>query len=154
MSNRIYQHQQQQQQQQTSDDDSSIGSSVSLTLTESTPLLVGAEEGRKHHRDYTTVRLELKWLLCNSLPIIGTYLLQNSFQLASIFTLGHLVKRFRKQYVRFVQIFTFFLLLGICGIRCLGSSFHVCQCVSLEYCIWYNHSARYIMFPSMDRSKR
>ncbi|CAO3653253.1 unnamed protein product [Mucor hiemalis] len=87
MSNRIYQHQQ--QQQQPSDDDSSVVSSVSLTLTESTPLLVGGDEGRKH-RDHTTVRQELKWLLCNSLPIIGTYLLQNSFQLASIFTLGHL----------------------------------------------------------------
>lgn len=106
MSNRIYQHQQ--QQQQPSDDDSSVVSSVSLTLTESTPLLVGGDEGRKH-RDHTTVRQELKWLLCNSLPIIGTYLLQNSFQLASIFTLGHLVKRFRKQYVHFVKYLLVFI---------------------------------------------
>ncbi|KAI8975040.1 mate-domain-containing protein [Mycotypha africana] len=37
-----------------------------------------------------SVRQELKWLTTHSLPIIGTYLLQNSFQLASIFTLGHL----------------------------------------------------------------
>ncbi|KAI8147723.1 mate-domain-containing protein [Fennellomyces sp. T-0311] len=33
---------------------------------------------------------EFRWLLFNCLPVIGTYLLQNSLQLASIFTLGHL----------------------------------------------------------------
>lgn len=77
MLNRIYQHE---------DDNTSISSSVSLTVTESTPLI-----GSKHQIDHTTVRQEFMWLLLNSLPIIGTYLLQNSFQLASIFTLGHLV---------------------------------------------------------------
>ncbi|KAI8083240.1 mate-domain-containing protein [Gilbertella persicaria] len=64
--------------------DSDSSSSFSSTLTESTPLI-----GHKDV-DHTTVRQELKWLLTNSLPIIGTYFLQNSFQLASIFTLGHL----------------------------------------------------------------
>lgn len=83
MSKRIYQ-----QEQQQPDDLSSISSSsVSLTLTESTPL-IGKQQG--HLEDHTTVRQEFKWLVFNSLPIIGTYLLQNSFQLASIFTLGHL----------------------------------------------------------------
>ncbi|OBZ81287.1 putative transporter C11D3.06 [Choanephora cucurbitarum] len=57
--------------------------SVSITLNESTPLI-------NKSLDHTTVQRELKWLLINSLPIIGTYFLQNSFQLASIFTLGHL----------------------------------------------------------------
>ncbi|CEP12176.1 hypothetical protein [Parasitella parasitica] len=79
MSKRVYQQQQ---------DDSSIPSSLmSLTCTESTPL-IGKQHGNLE--DHTTLRKEFKWLLFNSLPIIGTYLLQNSFQLASIFTLGHL----------------------------------------------------------------
>jgi MATE family multidrug resistance protein len=81
MSNRIYQR----PRHLDEDDNRSITSSLSLTLTESTPLL------KQDCLDHTTVRQELKWLFCNSLPIIGTYLLQNSFQLASIFTLGHLV---------------------------------------------------------------
>jgi Na+-driven multidrug efflux pump len=66
------------------DDTSSTSSS---TVSESSPLLTK----RIHDTDHTTVRQEFKWLLLNSLPIIGTYLLQASFQLASIFTLGHLV---------------------------------------------------------------
>lgn len=83
MSKRIYHNKQQQQH----DDTSSISSSsLSLTLTESTPL-IGKQLDLE---DHTTVQQEFKWLIFNSLPIIGTYLLQNSFQLASIFTLGHL----------------------------------------------------------------
>ena len=81
MTSRIYQ---QQHLEESSDDNSSI----SVSLTESSPLI-----GTKHQssKDHTTVRQEFIWLLKNSLPIIGTYLLQSSFQLASIFTLGHLV---------------------------------------------------------------
>jgi MATE family multidrug resistance protein len=67
---------------------STSSSTVSLSLSESTPLLLTQ---KLHDLDHTTVRQEFKWLLLNSLPIIGTYLLQASFQLASIFTLGHLV---------------------------------------------------------------
>ncbi|KAK4517134.1 mRNA-decapping enzyme subunit 2 [Mucor velutinosus] len=83
MSKRIYQR----EQQQPDDLNSISSSSVSLTLTESTPL-IGKQQD--HLEDHTTVQQEFKWLIFNSLPIIGTYLLQNSFQLASIFTLGHL----------------------------------------------------------------
>lgn len=67
---------------------STSSSTVSMPISESTPLL-GTQ--KLHDSDHTTVRQEFKWLLLNSLPIIGTYLLQASFQLASIFTLGHLV---------------------------------------------------------------
>jgi hypothetical protein len=81
MSNRIYQRPHHLEE----DDNRSISSSQSLTRTESTRLL------KQECLDHTTVRQELKWLFCNSLPIIGTYLLQNSFQLTSIHTLGHLV---------------------------------------------------------------
>ncbi|KAG2228622.1 hypothetical protein INT48_004443 [Thamnidium elegans] len=81
MSNRIY------HQQPIEDDDRhSISSSASLTLTESVPLLPGK------HLDHTTLQQEFHWIFYNSLPIIGTYLLQSSFQFASIFTLGHLIK--------------------------------------------------------------
>lgn len=90
MSNRIYQrpHHLEEQHEEGDDNHSSItSSSLSLTLTESTPLL----STKQDFEETTTVRQEFIWLLYNSLPIIGTYLLQNSFQLASIFTLGHLV---------------------------------------------------------------
>ncbi|KAI8139327.1 mate-domain-containing protein [Fennellomyces sp. T-0311] len=69
----------------TDADTTSIYSSVlSLTPTESTPLLQGKL------LTGGTWRSEFRWLFTNSIPIIGTYLLQNSLQLASIFTLGHL----------------------------------------------------------------
>lgn len=57
----------------------------SVPSSEITPLIK-----RETYNDHTTIQQELKWLLINSLPIVGTYLLQNSFQLACIFTLGHL----------------------------------------------------------------
>ncbi|KAL0080250.1 mate-domain-containing protein [Phycomyces blakesleeanus] len=64
----------------------SITSSISTRLTEETPLL----SPKTVDHEETTWRKEFTWLIVNSLPIIGTYLLQNSFQMASIFTLGHL----------------------------------------------------------------
>lgn len=82
MSNRIYH----QQPVEEDDDRHSISSSASLTLTESDPLLPSK------NLDHTTIQQEFHWIFYNSLPIIGTYLLQSSFQFASIFTLGHLVK--------------------------------------------------------------
>ncbi|KAI9477976.1 MAG: mate-domain-containing protein [Benjaminiella poitrasii] len=71
-----------------SDTDDSASDS-SLTLTESTPLLL-QQSFNKSSTAQTTIKKEFQWLIFNSLPIIGTYLLQNSFQLTSIFTLGHL----------------------------------------------------------------
>lgn len=74
------------------EDSRSINSAVSVTLNETTPLLESPNKSNQALLfDNTSLRREFKWLLMNSLPIIGTYLLQNSFQLASIFTLGHLV---------------------------------------------------------------
>lgn len=59
-------------------------SSVSSTPTESTPLISGKEEEN-------TWKTEVYWLIYNAFPIVFTYLMQNSLQMASIFTLGHLV---------------------------------------------------------------
>ncbi|KAI7863482.1 mate-domain-containing protein [Spinellus fusiger] len=62
----------------------STRSSVSSTSTETSPLL-------SHKLDTeTTWSTEVWWLFNNSLPVVFTYLLQNSLQMASIFTLGHL----------------------------------------------------------------
>lgn len=68
------------------DDTRSRASSVSTTPTENTPLLVSTKQ--QEEASWST---EFNWLFRNCLPVIGTYLLQNSLQLASIFTLGHLV---------------------------------------------------------------
>ncbi|CDH50029.1 mate efflux family protein [Lichtheimia corymbifera JMRC:FSU:9682] len=68
------------------DDIVSITSSMSETPTESSPLLAPGKQ-----REVTASwAKEFRWLLFNSLPVIGTYLLQQSLQLASVFTLGHL----------------------------------------------------------------
>ncbi|KAG0171790.1 hypothetical protein DFQ28_006422 [Apophysomyces sp. BC1034] len=53
------------------------------TSTERTPLI-------REQDDNPSWSTEFYWLLNNSLPIIGTYLLEHSLQIASIFTLGHL----------------------------------------------------------------
>lgn len=68
---------------QLADTENNRDRSTSPTLTEYTPLLNGKYQ--------TTIPKELKWLILHSLPIVGTYLLQMSFQLSCIFTLGHLV---------------------------------------------------------------
>lgn len=69
------------------DDIVSVTSSMSETPTESSPLLAPGKQ-REVTRSWAK---EFRWLLFNSLPVIGTYLLQQSLQLASVFTLGHLV---------------------------------------------------------------
>jgi MATE family multidrug resistance protein len=55
------------------------------TITENTPIL-----SNKHHqkKGYTH---EFKWLLKNAMPLVISYLLQNSLQSVSIITAGHLV---------------------------------------------------------------
>ncbi|KAI9261479.1 mate-domain-containing protein [Phascolomyces articulosus] len=72
-------------------DSSSI---ISNTPTESTPLLPGQPNhtiaNKSTKNDDSTWSGEFRWLVINSLPVIGTYLLQYSLQLASVFTLGHL----------------------------------------------------------------
>ncbi|KAI9490952.1 mate-domain-containing protein [Zychaea mexicana] len=67
------------------DDIASITSSMSATPTETSPLVP-----KSRNRNDGSWSSEFRWLLFNCLPVIGTYLLQNSLQLASIFTLGHL----------------------------------------------------------------
>lgn len=68
-------------------DNLSQHSSVSSTPTENTPLIHKEEQG-------STWSTEFYWLLKNALPIVFTFLMQNSLQMASIFTLGHLVSLF------------------------------------------------------------
>ncbi|KAI9320209.1 mate-domain-containing protein [Dichotomocladium elegans] len=70
----------------SSHDQSDIESITSLTPTETSPLLPPG----KDVEDTSTYASEFRWLISNSLPVVGTYLLQISLQLASIFTLGHL----------------------------------------------------------------
>ncbi|CAO3644649.1 unnamed protein product [Cunninghamella echinulata] len=64
---------------------SSISSSTISIVSERSSLL-----SYKKNTFDTTYKIELKWLTINSLPIILTYVLQNSFQLTSIYFLGHL----------------------------------------------------------------
>lgn len=64
--------------------DSDSTRSLSPTPTEHTPLI----QNKKNEPSWQE---EFRWLLKNSLPIVFTFLLQNSLQMASIFTLGHLV---------------------------------------------------------------
>lgn len=66
----------------------SIYSTLSSTPTESTPLIQGNLDNEKY---VATWKGEFQWLIKNALPIVFTFLLQNSLQMASIFTLGHLV---------------------------------------------------------------
>ncbi|KAI8343444.1 mate-domain-containing protein [Chlamydoabsidia padenii] len=65
---------------------SSISSSTVSVVSEHSQLL---PYKTKQTQD-TTYKHEFRWLCANSFPIILTYLLQNSFQLASIFVLGHI----------------------------------------------------------------
>lgn len=72
----------------------SISSSLSSTPTEATPLI---HKLPKNVKDDSTWMNEFRWLVKNALPIVFTFLMQNSLQMASIFTLGHLV-RFKKNF--------------------------------------------------------
>ncbi|KAI9347474.1 mate-domain-containing protein [Pilaira anomala] len=66
----------------------SIYSALSETPTENTPLIrYKTLEDEKYVASYLG---EFKWLIKNALPIVFTFLMQNSLQMASIFTLGHL----------------------------------------------------------------
>lgn len=71
------------------DDNVSIHSSLSSTPTETTPLIVGRiSDNEKSIPSYAE---EFRWLIKNAMPVVFTFLMQNSLQMASIFTLGHLV---------------------------------------------------------------
>ncbi|KAI9475538.1 MAG: mate-domain-containing protein [Benjaminiella poitrasii] len=61
-------------------------SSLSSTPTENTPLIWSNSE----KDDTSTWSNEFRWLIKNALPVVFTFLMQNSLQMASIFTLGHL----------------------------------------------------------------
>jgi MATE family multidrug resistance protein len=78
------------QRYQQEEDNLSIHSSLSSTPTETTPLVtVRLPNNEKEVSTYTQ---EFKWLIKNALPVVFTFLMQNSLQMASIFTLGHLVR--------------------------------------------------------------
>ncbi|KAI9319797.1 mate-domain-containing protein [Dichotomocladium elegans] len=70
------------------DDTQSTKSSVSSTATETSPLLESLSRTSTHDR--STWYTEFRWLLFNSLPVVGTYLLQNTLQIACVLTLGRL----------------------------------------------------------------
>ncbi|KAI7899044.1 mate-domain-containing protein [Cokeromyces recurvatus] len=70
-------------------DNLSISSSLSSTPTERTPLIINKLPNNEKD-DTSTWSNEFRWLLKNALPVIFTFLMQNSLQMASIFTLGHL----------------------------------------------------------------
>lgn len=57
-------------------------------VSESSPLL----EQQPRRRQQQSWSEEFRWLLYNSIPLVGTYLLQNAMQIASVFSLGHLVR--------------------------------------------------------------
>ncbi|KAI9497640.1 mate-domain-containing protein [Zychaea mexicana] len=67
-------------------------SALSEAPTESSPLLPDGRKDNKYKNDNDDGSWsgEVRWLVDNSTPIVGTYLLQYSLQLASVFTLGHL----------------------------------------------------------------
>lgn len=59
-------------------------------VTESSPLL--EQQPRRRQQQQQSWSEEFRWLLYNSIPLVGTYLLQNAMQIASVFSLGHLVR--------------------------------------------------------------
>ncbi|CAO3660666.1 unnamed protein product [Umbelopsis ramanniana] len=62
-------------------------SSVTTIQNERTPLVPKANDSLTSP---TTYRKEVHWLFSNSLPIVVTYMLQTSLQMASVFSLGHI----------------------------------------------------------------
>lgn len=56
------------------------------SITENTPILSNKHPQKKGYSH------EFKWLLKNAMPLVISYLLQNSLQSVSIITAGHLVK--------------------------------------------------------------
>jgi MATE family multidrug resistance protein len=71
------------------EDNASLHSSLSSTPTETTPLILNRLPSDKDEQ--STWMSEFRWLIKNCIPIVFTFLMQNSLQMASIFTLGHLV---------------------------------------------------------------
>lgn len=63
-------------------------SSIATVFNEGTPLI---PKVNKALTEPTTYYKEAWWLFSNSLPIVVTYLLQTSLQMASVFALGHIV---------------------------------------------------------------
>ncbi|ORX54471.1 MATE efflux family protein [Hesseltinella vesiculosa] len=74
------------------DDETASSSSSTITIpTERTALLYKhSNASESDGPSCPSFGQETRWLCVNSLPIIATYLLQNSFQLTSIFVLGRL----------------------------------------------------------------
>lgn len=68
------------------EDTMSTHSSLSSTPTETTPLILD-----RLPKEDSSWMMEFRWLMKNCIPIVFTFLMQNSLQMASIFTLGHLV---------------------------------------------------------------
>jgi multidrug resistance protein, MATE family len=63
-------------------------SSVTTIQNERTPLVPKATDSLTSPTSY---QKEAQWLFTNSLPIVTTYMLQTSLQMASVFSLGHIV---------------------------------------------------------------
>lgn len=63
-------------------------SSIATVFNENTPLI---PKVNKALTEPTSYHKEAWWLFSNSLPIVVTYLLQTSLQMASVFALGHIV---------------------------------------------------------------
>lgn len=61
---------------------------MSIILSENTPILLN-----KRNQSVKGYQHELKWLLKNAMPLVISYLLQNSLQSISIISVGHLVSR-------------------------------------------------------------
>lgn len=69
-------------------------------VTEST-LLINKRNQKKGYKH------EFKWLLKNAMPLVISYLLQNSLQSVSIITAGHLVSLLFFLSLYFIYLFTF-----------------------------------------------
>ncbi|KAI8070681.1 mate-domain-containing protein [Gongronella butleri] len=65
-------------------------SSSTLTLPTERTALLSKKDTCSSDVSVPTIAEETRWLCINSLPLIVTYLLQNSFQMTSIFVLGRL----------------------------------------------------------------
>ncbi|KAI8979932.1 mate-domain-containing protein [Pilobolus umbonatus] len=69
-----------------SEDAISITSDISLTINETAPFIT-----HKYSTDGRPAwRKEVSWLMRNAFPIVFTFVMQNSLQMASVFTIGHL----------------------------------------------------------------
>lgn len=60
---------------------------MSIIISEQTPVLIDKRSQKKGYSH------EFKWLLKNAMPLVISYLLQNSLQSVSIISAGHLVSK-------------------------------------------------------------